>query len=325
MKNRLGLTALAFFCVLAAPLAGAEPAIPTIGFLGVSTAEQAAHLLKAFKQGMREHGYEEGKNVVIETRFADGKLDRLPALVAELVALKVDVIVAPPHAPAQAAKKLAPNIPIVFALIGDPVAAGFVQSLAHPGGNMTGLSTINVELGAKRLELLKEAFPKINKVAVLYHPGDATNDLQLVKIEQAAKTLSLQLLPLPLKQTDEFEPTFARILQEHVDAVLVVENTVNFTHRENLVSFANKSRLPTMYALREFVDAGGLMSYAVSFAEQVRGTATYVDKILKGAKPGDLPVEQPTRIELILNMKVAEAQGLKISPSLLLRADQVIK
>ena len=325
MKNVIGFTAIILCCALAAPSAKADPAIPKVGFLGASTAEQAAHLLKAFKQGMLERGYEEGKNFLIETRFADGKLDRLPALAAELVTLKVAVIMAPPHAAAQAAKTAAPNTPIVFALIGDPVGAGFAQSLAHPGGNMTGLSTINVELGAKRLELLKEAFPKTTKVAVLYNTGDATNDLQLVRIEQAAKTLGLQLLPLSVGKTEGFEPAFARILHEHADAVLVVENPVNFTHRDAVVSFANKSRLPAMYALKEFVDVGGVMSYSVSFAEQVRSAATYVDKILKGAKPGDLPVEQPTRIELILNLKAAEAQGLKISPSLLLRADQVIR
>jgi len=325
MKNIIGFTGLVLGCALAAPLATAQPAMPKVGFLGASTAEQAAHLLKAFKQGMLDRGYEEGKNYRIETRFADGKLDRLPALAAELVDLKVDVIMAPPHASAQAAKKVAPNTPIVFALIGDPVSAGFAQSLARPGGNMTGLSTINVELGAKRLELLKEAFPKITRVAVLYNPGDATNDSQLVRIEQAAKTLGLQLLPLAVGKAEGFEPAFARILQERADAVLVVENPVNFTSRDSVVAFAKKSRLPAMYALKEFVDAGGLMSYSVSFAEQVRSAATYVDKILKGAKPGDLPVEQPTRIELIINLKAAEAQGLKISPSLMVRADQVMR
>lgn len=325
MNKMLGLTVLTLCCTLIAPSSTAEPAVPKIGFLGASSAEQANHLLKAFKQGLHERGYEEGKNILIETRFADGKLDRLPALAAELKALNVAVIAAPPHAAAAAAKKVAPDTPIVFALVGDPVSAGFVQSLAHPGGNMTGLSTINVELGAKRLELLKEAFPKTKKAAVLYNPGDATNDLQLVKIEQAAKTLGIELLPLPVAKTDEFEPAFARIVKEHADALLVVENPVNFTQRDTLVAFATKSHLPAMYALKEFVDAGGVMSYSVSFAEQVRSAATFVDKILKGAKPGDLPVEQPTRIELILNLKAAEAQGLKISPSLLLRADQVIR
>lgn len=325
MRKSLGLTSMFLCCALAAPLAMAQPAIPKVGFLGASTAEQAGHLLKAFKQGLRERGYEEGKTIVIETRFADGKLDRLPALAAELVALKVDVILAPPHAAAQAAKKAAPNTPIVFALIGDPVAAGFAQSLARPGSNMTGLSTINVELGAKRLELLKEAFPKTTRVAVLYNPGDTTNELQLTKIEQAAKILGLQLLPLSVKQTEEFEPAFARIQRERADALIVVENPINFTQRRTVVAFAEKNRLPTMYALKEFVDAGGVMSYSVSFAEQVRSAATYVDKILKGAKPGDLPIEQPTRIELILNLKSADAQGFKIPQSLLLRADQVIR
>ncbi len=325
MKIRLGFIAVVLSCALATPSANAEPPIPRVAFLGASTAEQASHLLKAFKQGLRERGYEEGKTIVIETRFADGKLDRLPALAAELVDLKVDVICAPPAAAAQAAKKVAPNMPIVFALVGDPVGAGFAQSLARPGGNMTGLSTINVELGAKRLELLKEAFPKTARVAVLYNPSDPTNTLQLTQIEQAAKILAIQLLPLPVKQTEEFDPAFARLLKERPDAMIVIENPVNFTQRNTVVAFADKNRLPTMYALKEFVDAGGVMSYSVNFAEQIRSSTIYVDKILKGAKPGDLPIEQPTRIELTLNLKAAEAQGLKIPQSLLLRADQVIR
>ncbi len=325
MKTRIVVMAFMVAFAFASLANAAPPPIPKVGFLGASTAEQAGHLLRAFKQGLRERGYEEGKNITIETRFADGKLDRLPALAAELVALKVDVIFTPPTVAAQAAKKAAPNIPFVFALVADPVGAGFVQSLARPGGNMTGLSTINVELGAKRLELLKEAFPKATRVAVLYNPDDTTNGLQLTQTEQAAKVLAVQLLPLAVTRVEEFELAFARIQQERADALIVMENPVNFTHRNTVVSLAGKNRLPAMYALKEFVDAGGVMSYSVNFAEQVRSAATYVDKILKGAKPGNLPVEQPTRIELILNLKAAETQGFKFSQSLLLRADQVIR
>jgi len=327
MKSILALTALVLCCAAVAPLASAAPTpqVPKVAFLGASTAQQAGHLLKAFKQGLRERGYEEGKNIVIETRFADGQFERLPALAADLVSLKVDVIFAPPTVAVHAARKATQTIPIVFALVADPVGAGFVQSLAHPGGNITGLSTINVELGAKRLELLKEAVPKAKHVAVLYNPDDGTNVLQLSQTEQATKALAIRLLPVAVKKPDEFAPAFARMQHEGADALIVMENPVSFTHRDALVALADKSHLPAMYALREFVDAGGLMSYAASYPEQFRGAATYVDKILKGAKPGDLPVQQPTRIEMSVNLKAAETQGFKFPQSLLLRADQVIR
>lgn len=328
MKKVLAIAAIILCCASVAPPSSAAPTpphVPKVAFLGASTAEQAGHLLKAFKQGLRDLGYEEGKNIVIVTRFADGQLDRLPALAAELVALKVDVIFTPPTVAVHAARKATQTIPIVFALVADPVGAGFVQSLARPGGNITGLSTINVELGAKRLELLKEAFPKVMHVAVIYNPDDSANVLQFTQTEQAAKVLAVRLLPLAVKKPDEFAPAFARMQREGADALIVMENPVSFTIRNAVVALAGKHRLPAMYALKEFVDAGGLMSYSVNSAEQFRSAATYVDKILKGAKPGDLPVQQPTRIEMSVNLKTAEAQGFKFSPSLLLRADQVIQ
>ena len=327
MKSVLAIAALVLCCttVNLAASAAPTPQVPKVAFLGASTAQQAGHLLKAFKQGLRERGYEEGKNIVIVTRFADGQLERLPALAAELVALRVDVIFAPPTVAVHAARKATQTIPIVFALVADPVGAGFVQSLARPGGNITGLSTINVELGAKRLELLKEAVPKATHVAVLYSPDDSANVLQLSQTEQAAKALAIRLLPVAVKKPDEFAPAFARMQHEGADALIVMENPVSFTHRDALVALADKFRLPAMYALKEFVDAGGLMSYAASYPEQYRDAAAYVDKILKGAKPGDLPVQQPTRIEMSVNLKTADTQGFKLPQSLLLRADQAIR
>jgi putative ABC transport system substrate-binding protein len=267
----------------------------------------------------------EGQNIVIERRFADGKLDRLPALAAELVNFKVDVIFAPPTTAALAAKKATSAIPIVFALVGDPVGTGFVASLARPGWNMTGLSTINVELGAKRLELLKEAFPTVSRVAVLLNPTDPSNVLQLKETQRAAQALGMQLLPIEAQRPEDFDPAFLAMTTGRADALLVMENPINFTHRKLIVDLSNKSRRPAMHALTELVDAGGLMSYSVSYPDQFRRAATYVDKILKGAKPADLPVEQPTKFELVINLKTAKALGLTIPPSLLFRADQVIQ
>ncbi len=325
MKLARGFASALFCAALATPSFGAETAVPKVGFLGASTEEKAAHLLNAFKQGLRERGYEDGKNIIIETRYADGKMERLAPLAAELAASKVNVILAPPNIAAQAAKDAAPKVPVVFALVGDPVGAGFAQSLARPGGNMTGLSTINVELGPKRLELLKEAFPKTSKVAVLFNPADSSNDLQLKATEKAAASLGVKLIPAPVKRTEDFTAAFEQIHKDGADALIVMETPVIFTNRDTVVALVAKQHLPTIYSLKELVDAGGLMAYSINFIEQLRSSATYVDKILKGAKPGDLPIEQPTRIELILNLKTAKAQGLKIPESLLVRADKIIR
>ncbi len=325
MERTLLIVSLSLVVLFAPTTAGAKDKVWRIGFLGGSTPTQAAHLLQAFKDGLRDRGYVEGQNAVIEARFADGRLDRLPALAAELVGQKVDVIFAPPVPAAVAAKKATTTIPIVFALVADPVGTGLVRALARPGGNVTGMSTINVELGAKRLEILREAFPRVRRVAVLHHPEDSTNALQLKETERAARALRVELVPVAIKTPEDIEPAFAALTRARADALFVMENPTNFTHRNSIVALADRQRLPAMYALREFVDAGGLMSYSVNLAEQVRGATNYVDKILKGARPGDLPVEQPTRIDLILNLKTAEAQGFKIPQSLLLRADRVIR
>jgi len=314
--------------ILLTPLAGnaeAPKKIYRIGALNGSTPAQAAHMFQAFREGLREHGFVEGENLTIEYRWAEGKLERLPGFADELVNLNVDVIFAPPTPSAVAARNATKTIPIVFALAADPVGNGLVESLARPGGNATGLSTVNVELGAKRLELLKEAFPKISRVAVLHNPTDTSNQLQLKTSLEAAKVLGVTLVPIGIQRREDLESAFATVTKGHADAIFVMENPLNFTIRKPLVSLVQRARLPAIYALREFVDDGGLMAYAVSTPDQFRRAAVYVAKILKGARPADLPVEQPTRVDFVINLKAAKAEGHVIPQSLLLRADEVIR
>ncbi len=312
--------------LLSLPTTGAElKKIYRIGALNGSTPAQTTHMFHAFREGLRENGFVEGESVVIEYRWAEGKLERLPAFAAELVNLKVDVIFAPPTPSAVAAHNATKTIPIVFALAADPVGNGLVKSLARPGGNVTGLSSVNVELGAKRLELLKEAFPRISRVAVLHNSADTSNQLQLKMSLEAAKVLGVTLVPIGMQRPEDLEPAFATVITHHADAIFVMENPANFTTRKPLVSFVQRARLPAIYALREFVDDGGLMAYAVSTLDQFRRAAGYVAKILKGAKPGDLPVEQPTKFELVINLRTAKALGLTLAPSVLVRADEIIR
>lgn len=326
--NRRGFLAALGCLGFGAPpavLAQSHTKIPRLGWLGANSEAAARHLLQSFLQSLREFGYVEGQNVLIERRWAEGQIERLPALADELVELKVDVIVAPPTSAAVAARKATKTIPIVFALAADPVGNGLVESLARPGGNATGLSTVNVELGAKRLELLKEAFPRISRVAVLHNSADTSNQLQLKMSLEAAKVLGVTLVPIGMQRPEDLDPAFATVTKHHADAIFVMENPANFTTRKPLVSFVQRARLPAIYALREFVDDGGLMAYAVSTPDQFRRAAVYVAKILKGAKPGDLPVEQPTKFELVINLKTAKALGLTLAPSVLVRADEIIR
>ncbi len=327
MKSFTLALILAVVCVFTPLAAVAAPPqkIFRIGALNGSTPAQAAHMFAAFREGLRESGFVEDENVVIEYRWAEGKLDRLPAYAAELVALKPDVIFAPPTPSAVAARNATRTIPIVFALAADPVGNGLVESLARPGGNATGMSTINVELGAKRLDLLKEAFPKIARVAVIHNPADTSNQLQLKVSQDAAKALGITLVSAEIQRREDFEPAFSALAGQRVDALFVMENPTNFTYRQDLVRLAAQTGRPVMYALREFVDAGGLMAYTVDYPNQYRRAAGYVAKILKGAKPADLPVEQPTRVYLVVNLKAAKAEGHVIPQSLLLRADEVIR
>ena len=313
--------------LLAAPLAAeAQPAgkVPRIGFL-FSGASGPAREVDTFRQGLRDLGYIEGQNIAIEYRFAGGQVERLPELAAELVRLKLDVIVAPYTPPALAAKRATSTIPIVFAVVADAVGAGLIANFARPGRNITGLTSSSAELGGKRLELLKQVVPKASRVAVLYNPADRSNVLVLKQLQESAPTLALTLQPLEVREPREFEGAFLAMTRERAHAMFGTPGVLTFEHRKVLVDLAAKRRIPAMWGHRQFVDAGGLMSYAVNVYDQIRQTAVYVDKILKGAKPADLPVEQPTTFELVINLKTAKALGLTIPPSLLQRADQVIE
>jgi len=315
--------------LLAAPFAEAQQAakIARLGYLGNSVTA-LAHLRKAFLEGLRDLGYVEGRNVMIEYRYAEGKLERFPALAAELVALKVEVIVALPTPAAQAAKQVTNTIPIVFAGSGDPVANGLVTSLARPGGNVTGLSGLGPELVGKCLEQLKQAVPGVSRVAVLWQPGGQgeradRNNLKVAEV--AARALGMRLQIVEARGTADFDRAFSDMTTARADALTVLPSNMFNTERRRLVDLAAKNRLPAVYQFREYVDAGGLMAYGANLADLNRRAAIYVDKILKGAKPGDLPVEQPTKFELVINLKTAKALGLTIPPSVLGRADEVIQ
>jgi putative ABC transport system substrate-binding protein len=283
---------------------------------------------EAFRQGLRDLGHVEGRNVVIEYRDAGGKFERLPTLAAELVALKVDVIVAPSTPAALAAKQATRTLPIVFAVTADPVGSGLVTSLARPDGNVTGLSTLASELVGKGLELLKQAVPGVSQVAVLWQPGalgERTEKDQLKAADVAARALGVRLQFVEARGPADFERAFSDMTRARAGALTALASNMFSRERRRLVDLTARNRLPAVYPLREFVDAGGLMSYGSSFADNYRRAATYVDRILKGAKPGDLPVEQPTKFELVINRKTAKALGLTIPQSLLLRADEVIQ
>jgi putative ABC transport system substrate-binding protein len=277
--------------------------------------------LDAFRDGLRVFGYVEGNNLVIEQRYANGKPERLAGLVAELVGAKADVIVTTGNQATAAAKTTTGSIPVVF-VAGDPVEAGFVASLARPGGNMTGVNTLPGELNAKRLELLKEALPKVSRVAVLFEPRQLSTSIP--PIEAAASSLGLQVTRLEVHGAYDFERALAAAARSHVGALMPVSSALFHGERQRIVSLAAKHRLPAMYEHRDFADAGGLFSYGPDILFLNRRLAAYVDKILKGAKPADLPVEQPTKFELVINLKTAKALGLTIPQTILLQAAQVI-
>jgi len=312
--------------VLSAPLAieaQQSGKVPRIGFLFYGSPGPSPEL-DAFRQGLRELGYIEGQNIAIEVGFANGRLGQLPELAAKLVRLKLDVIVTPGTPASMAAKQATSTIPIVFAGVADAVGAGLAGNFARPGGNMTGLTSISAQLGGKRLELLKEVVPKASRVAVLYNPADRSNVLVLKELQESAPALGLTLQLLQLRGPSEFEGAFAAMTRARAHALFGAAGVLTTEHRKTLVDLAAKSRIPAMWGERQFVEAGGLLSYAVNFYDQLRRAAIYVDKILKGAKPGDLPVEQPTTFDLVINLNTAKALGLTIPPSLLSRADEVI-
>jgi len=285
-------------------------------------------LLDAFRQGLRERGHLEGQSIVIECRGADGKIERLPGLATELARLKVDLIVVMGTAVARAAQQATTSIPIVAAIMGGPVGDGLVASIARPGGNITGLTFLGPELVPERLELLKEALPKVSRVAALLHPGafSARTTREMVqRTEVAARTLGVQLQLVEVRSPDELDRAFSTMTRDRASALIVFPSPMLFNERRRIVDLAAKHRLPAMSNAREFVELGGLIAYGASITDLVRRSATHVDKILKGARPGDLPVEQPTKFELVINLKTAKALGLTIPQTLLLQADQVIE
>jgi len=313
---------------LAVPLASfaQEPKkIPRIGILSATSASTVTARIEAFRQGLRELGYVEGKNIVLDFRYAEGNLDRLGELAAELVRDNVDVIFSAGPAATRPAREKAPTTPIVMGFDYDPVGNGFAASLARPGGNITGLSTLAPEITAKQLELLKEILPRLVRVAVLWSSAEPGGALIQKETERAARALKVQVQYLDVRSPREIEAAFGEARKGRADAVLALTTPALSIHRALLADLALKNRLPTVYGEPEYVDAGGFLTYGVNLAELFRRAATYVDKILKGARPGDLPVEQPTAFDLVINMKTARALGIKVPRSILFRADRVIE
>jgi putative ABC transport system substrate-binding protein len=327
MKRKINvLTLCAMLFALCLSAEAQQPArINRIGILSPSSGSLFSARDEALRQRLRELGYVEGKNVVIEYRYAEGKRERMPDLAAELVQLKVDVTVTTSPSATLAAKKASATIPIVFAAADDPVGTGLVSSLAQPGGNITGFSLMTPDLDGKRLELLKEAFPKVARVAFLWEPGGTRGNLPLTDMEPAAKALGLKLLSLEVRNLDDFEGAFARAKREGAQALITTTGARINTQLRRVLDLAAKNRLPAIYHYSEFVEAGGLMSYGPDNTDLWRHAAEFVDKILKGAKPGDIPVEQPKKFEFIINLNAAKQIGLTITPNVLVRADRVIK
>jgi putative ABC transport system substrate-binding protein len=327
MKKKITvLTLCAMLFALCSSAHAQQPKkVPRIGYLSNTSPSADSARYEAFRQGLRELGYVAGKNVVIEYRYTEGKSDRLPALAAELVRLRVDVVVTGGGATTRAAKEATTTIPIVFAQDGDPVASGFVASLARPGGNITGLSNFAPELNGKRLELLKEIVPKLSRVAVLGTSTVPGHARFLKETEPAAGALRLQLQFLDVRAPKDIETAFRTASKGRADGLLVLSGPVLTSHRTQVLDLAVESRLPAIYNFPEWVEAGGVMSYGVNLTDLFQRAATYVDKILKGAKPADLPVEQPKKFEFIINLKAAKQIGLTIPPNVLARADRVIK
>ena len=300
--------------------------VPRIGYLSNGSPVTHAHLLEAFRQGMRDLGWRDGQNVAIEYRFAEGQVERLAALAAQLVAERVDLLVAVPTAAAVAARRATASIPIVAISVTDPVGLGLAASLAQPGANLTGVSfSVEYESITKALQLLREAIPTASSVAVLSNPRNPSQPGAVADVAKAGRLLGLELQRLHASNAAEIDLAFAGMVRERATVLFVVPDSLFILHRARLAELTSKHRLPTMHGLRENVDAGGLMSYGPSVSAQSRRAATYVDKILKGARPGELPIEQPTTFELVINLKTARALGITIPQGLLLRADEVIE
>ena len=298
--------------------------IHRIGFLGNSTAALEANLVRPFREGLRDLGYVEGRNILIEYRWAGGNYERFPALIRELIALKVDVIVTAGTPATLAVKKITTSVPLVMIAVGDPVGTGIVPSLREPGGNITGLTSISPELDGKRLELLREAVPGVSHIAVLWNPSSPLQVVAERQTQAAAKALKMKMLSLGVRTGEEIEEAFATILREHPDALLVLADRLFLHHRQRIMAFAAEHRLPGVHAYRELVEAGGLMSFGPNYADMHRRAAIFVDRILRGAKAGDLPVERPASFELVVNLKAASALGLAMPQSIMMRASEVL-
>jgi len=323
-KRIIGFALSAMLFTLCLPIEAQQPAakVPRVGYLSAAS-RTADTRVEAFRQGLRELGYVEGKNINIEYRYAEGVSEQLPELAEELVRLKVDVIVAPSTPAVRAAKEVTTTIPIIFPGVADPVAFGFVASLARPGGNITGLTNFSPELSGKRVELLKEVLPRIVRVAVLRDPRQQPDSFKETQI--AGQSLALKLQSLEIRNATDVETAFSAMSRERAEAFITLPHAVVTFHRKRILELAGKGRLPSTHGDGEWVEAGGLMSYGPNVLNLYRRAAVYVDKILKGTKPADLPVEQPTKFEFIINLKTAKQIGLTIPPNVLARADRVIK
>ena len=325
-KKIILITLCSMLIAVVLPVEAQQPKkVPRIGFLSGASLSSVAARVEAFRQGLHEFGYDEGKNIAIEWRSADGNLDGVPALASELVRLKMDVIVTGGPPPTRAVKQATATIPIVMAQDTDPIGNGFVVSLAHPGGNITGLSTLSPEISGKRLEILREVVPKISRVAVLGSSTNPGNAQSLKETELAAGAFKVKLQYVDILDSSDVEAAFRSAGKERADAILLLQSLALNSQRKQIAELAIKIRLPAIYYAPEWVEDGGLMTYGVSYPDLFRRAATYVDKILKGAKPADLPVEQPRKFELIINLKAAKQIGLTIPPNVLARADRLIK
>jgi putative ABC transport system substrate-binding protein len=332
VKRREFITLLGGALVTWPFYAGAERAskVARIGFLvtGTLTSAEQQTTLNAFRQGLRERGYVEGQNIAIEYRAADGRIERFPNLARELVDLNPDLIVASNTPAARAAKEMSTTIPIVVPVMGDPVGDGLVTSLARPGGNITGMTFLGPELASKRLELLKQALPAISRIAALWHPGaygESTMTDMMGKMEAAAATLLVRLQPVEVRSSAEFDDAFLAMARERADAVIILPSPMLFSERRRIVDLATRHRMPSIAMAREFAELGGLMAYGADLRDLFRRAGTYVDKILEGTKPADLPVQQPTKFELVINLKTAKALGFTVPDTLLVAADEVIE
>jgi putative ABC transport system substrate-binding protein len=299
--------------------------VPRVGFLGGSSASAYSGFIDAFRKSLRDLGYVEGQNIAIEYRYADGKRDRLSDLSADLIRLKVDVILVSGSLAIGALKNATKTIPIVMTTVEDPVAQGFVDSLARPGGNITGLTNLAPELSGKRMELVKETLPKVDRIAVLWDPSGPGPAVAFKETQAVAPPMGLQLQSLQVRSPNDFEGAFKAAIAERSGALIVLQSFLTNAHRRRIVDLALTHRLPGMYTQMEYVEVGDLMSYAPSYTDIYRRAATYVDKILKGTKPADLPVEQPTKFEFVINLKTAKQIGVTIPPNVLARADRVIR